>query len=55
MKLPRCRSLHWAAGAVALPFAPRVGRERAYPARWIVGYPAGGDTDIFSPNPRAGR
>ena len=49
MKLPRRNFLHLAAGAAALPFAPRVARAQAYPTRpvrWIVGYPPAGATDI---------
>src|ERR1700676_2167786 len=50
MKLPRRRFLHLAAGAAAFPVVSRVARADTYPARpvrWIVGYPAGGGTDIF--------
>jgi tripartite-type tricarboxylate transporter receptor subunit TctC len=49
MKLPRRNFLHLAAGAAALPFAPRVARAQAYPTRpvrWIVGYPPAGASDI---------
>ena len=50
MKLPHRRQfLHLAAGAAALPFAPHVARAQAYPTRpvrIIVGFPAGGATDI---------
>jgi tripartite-type tricarboxylate transporter receptor subunit TctC len=49
MKLPRRRFLQLAAGAAALPAAPRLARAQAYPARpvrVIVGFPAGGATDI---------
>jgi tripartite-type tricarboxylate transporter receptor subunit TctC len=49
MKLPRRTFLHLAAGAAALPFAPRVARAQAYPTRpvrWIVGYPPAGASDI---------
>jgi tripartite-type tricarboxylate transporter receptor subunit TctC len=41
--------LHLAAGAAALPAMPRVALALDYPVRpvrWIVGYPAGGGTDI---------
>jgi tripartite-type tricarboxylate transporter receptor subunit TctC len=41
--------LHLAAGAAALPAMPRVASALDYPTRpvhWIVGYPAGGGTDI---------
>ncbi len=50
MKLPRRRFLHLAAGAAALPAVSRVVWAQSYPTRpvrWIVGYPAGGGTDIF--------
>jgi tripartite-type tricarboxylate transporter receptor subunit TctC len=50
MKLSRRRFLHLAAGAATLPAASRIAKAQAYPARpvrWIVGYPAGGGTDIF--------
>jgi tripartite-type tricarboxylate transporter receptor subunit TctC len=49
MKLPRRRFLHLAAGAAALPAVSRVARAQAFPARpvrIIVGYAAGGGTDI---------
>ena len=51
MKLPHRRQfLHLAAGAAALPAVPRMARAQAYPTRpvrVIVGYAAGGGTDIF--------
>jgi tripartite-type tricarboxylate transporter receptor subunit TctC len=50
MRLARRGFLHLAAGAAALPAVSRIARAQAYPARsvrWIVGYPAGGGTDIF--------
>jgi tripartite-type tricarboxylate transporter receptor subunit TctC len=50
MKLPRRRFLQLAAGAAALPAASRMARAQAYPARpvrCLVGYAAGGGTDIF--------
>jgi tripartite-type tricarboxylate transporter receptor subunit TctC len=50
MKLPRRLFLQLAAGAVALPAVSRLARAQAYPARpvrCIVGYAAGGGTDIF--------
>jgi tripartite-type tricarboxylate transporter receptor subunit TctC len=51
MKLPRRTFLHLAAGAVALPAASHIARAQAYPTRpvrIIVGFPAGGDTDIIA-------
>jgi tripartite-type tricarboxylate transporter receptor subunit TctC len=50
MKLPRRKFLHLAAGAAALPVVSRLAWAQTYPTRpvrWIVGYPAGGGTDIF--------
>jgi tripartite-type tricarboxylate transporter receptor subunit TctC len=50
MKLPRRRFLHLAAGAAALPLVAPLAQADTYPSRpvrWIVGYPAGGGTDIF--------
>jgi tripartite-type tricarboxylate transporter receptor subunit TctC len=50
MKLSRRRLMHLAAGAVALPAVSRFASAQAYPTRpvrCIVGYPAGGGTDIF--------
>ena len=51
MTLPRRRFLNLAAGAAALPAASRLARAQAYPSRpvrLIVGYPAGGGTDIVA-------
>jgi tripartite-type tricarboxylate transporter receptor subunit TctC len=49
MKLPRRRFLHLAAGAAALPVIPSVAQAQVYPSRPVrilVGFPAGGTTDI---------
>ena len=49
MKLPRRQFLHLAAGAAALPPMLGIARAQTYPARparIIVGWPAGGPTDI---------
>ena len=51
MKLPRRRFLHLAVGSAALPAFPHVARAQAYPTRpvrIIVGFPAGGATDILA-------
>jgi tripartite-type tricarboxylate transporter receptor subunit TctC len=51
MKLPRRKFLHLAAGAAALPFAPRIARAQAYPSRpvrLILGYGPGGSPDIVA-------
>jgi tripartite-type tricarboxylate transporter receptor subunit TctC len=50
VKLPRRNFLHLAAGTAALPAVSRVAWAQAYPSRpvrWIVGYPAGGSSDIL--------
>ena len=49
MKLPRRKFLHLAAGAAALPILPPIAHAQNYPSRpvrIIVGYAAGGPTDI---------
>ncbi len=49
--MKRRRFLHLAAGAAALAAGSRVARAQAYPSRpvrWVVGYPAGGSTDIVA-------
>jgi tripartite-type tricarboxylate transporter receptor subunit TctC len=51
MKLPRRQFLHLAAGAAALPTVPSIAKAQAYPTRpvrIIVGFPAGGGTDILA-------
>jgi tripartite-type tricarboxylate transporter receptor subunit TctC len=51
MKLPRRRFLHLAAGAAALPAVSRIAKAQTYPARpvrLIVGFPAGGASDIVA-------
>ena len=51
MKLPRRQFLHLAAGAVALPAVSRIAQAQGYPTRpvrVIVGFPAGGPSDILA-------
>jgi tripartite-type tricarboxylate transporter receptor subunit TctC len=51
MKLPRRQFLRLAAGAAALPAVSRIASAQTYPVkpvRIIVGYPAGGTTDILA-------
>jgi tripartite-type tricarboxylate transporter receptor subunit TctC len=51
MKLPRRQFLHLLAGAAALPAVSRIARAQTYPSRpvrIIVGFPAGGGSDIVA-------
>jgi tripartite-type tricarboxylate transporter receptor subunit TctC len=49
MGIPRRRFVHLASAALAAPALSRLARAQAYPTRpvrWVLGYPAGGSTDI---------
>ena len=51
IKLPRRKFLHLAAGAAALPATSRFALAQTYPTRpvrWIVGFPAGGGSDVLA-------
>ena len=51
VKLPRRQFLYLAAGAAALPAVSRSARAQTYPTRpvrWIIGFPAGGGSDVLA-------
>jgi tripartite-type tricarboxylate transporter receptor subunit TctC len=51
MTVPRRKFLRLAASAAALPAFPRIARAQTYPARpvhIVVGFPAGGTSDIVA-------
>jgi tripartite-type tricarboxylate transporter receptor subunit TctC len=48
MKVPRRKFLHLAVGATALSALPDSVVYPARPVRIVVGFPAGGPTDIFA-------
>jgi tripartite-type tricarboxylate transporter receptor subunit TctC len=51
MKLPRRQFLHLTAGAATVPAVSRIARAQTYPARpvrIIVGFAAGGPTDVYA-------
>jgi tripartite-type tricarboxylate transporter receptor subunit TctC len=51
VEIPRRRFLHLAAGGVALPAVSRIARAQTYPTkpvRIVVGFAAGGGTDIVA-------
>ncbi len=51
MKFPRRKFLHLATGAAVFPAASRTAGAQTYPARpvrIVVGYPAGGVTDVYA-------